>query len=207
MKHREQRSFYAVKIKNNGLRKVIKMTLAPMIDCFCKGINAIPLQKIESAARLVLDTINGNRHVFICGNGGSGSNANLFAGILSRIAKRDNSGSSMFSLNSSMSTITSVAESEGYNKIFRSQIENMAHPQDLLICISGSGNSANIIEGVLAAQRLGMKVIGLTGMGGGKLSKMADLSVIVDSDNMEQIENIHTAIIYAITMWVAENYK
>ncbi len=182
------------------------MTLAPMIDCFCKGINAIPVQKVESAARLVLDTISGNRHVFVCGNGGSGSNANLFVDILSRTVKRSNSGSSMFSLNSSMSTITSIAENEGYNQIFRSQIENMAQPSDLLICISGSGNSPNVLEGALAARGLGMQVIGLTGMGGGKLATMADIPVIVASDNMEQIENIHTAIIYAITMWVAENY-
>lgn len=181
------------------------MTLEPMIDCFCKGINDIHVQKVESAARLVLDTVNMNSRVFVCGNGGSGSNANLFAGILSRIVKRNNSGACILSLNANMAVITSVAESEGYNQIFRSQIENLAYPGDLLICISGSGNSPNILEGALAAQSLGMKIIGLTGMGGGKLSKMTDIPVVVESDNMEQIENIHTAIIYAITMWVAEH--
>ncbi|WP_010250901.1 SIS domain-containing protein [Acetivibrio cellulolyticus] len=181
------------------------MTLAPMIDCFCKGIDDIPVQKVESAARLVLDTVNMNRRVFVCGNGGSGSNANLFAGVLSRIIKRNNSGACILSLNANMAIITSVAEGEGYNQVFRSQIENMAYPGDLLICISGSGNSPNVLEGASAAQNIGMKIIGLTGMGGGKLSKMADIPVVVESDNMEQIENIHTAIIYAITMWVAEH--
>ncbi|GAE86725.1 D-sedoheptulose-7-phosphate isomerase [Acetivibrio straminisolvens] len=180
------------------------MTLEHMVDGFCEGMNNINVQNVESAARLVLDTMNKKKNIFICGNGGSGANANLFAGILSKTAKRNNYESCILSLNSSMAAITSVAESEGYKQIFRSQIENMTYPGDLLICISGSGNSPNILEAALAAHNLGIKVIGLTGMGGGKLSKMADIPVVVESDNMEQIENIHTAIIYAITLWVDE---
>ncbi|HEX2927242.1 MAG TPA: SIS domain-containing protein [Ruminiclostridium sp.] len=179
------------------------MNLTSMIEQFNRSLCSLSDEDIENTARYVLNTMKANSSIFICGNGGSGANANLFAAAMAKIS----GGTSIriISLNANMPVITYAAESLNYDKVFSLQIENLAGPSDMLIAISGSGNSPNILEAVSTAARLGMHTIGLTGMGGGKLSSMVDYPVIVKSDNMEQIETIHTVIIHAISIWIAEN--
>lgn len=179
------------------------MTLSTMIEDFKKPLHAIEQVQIENSARYVLESLKKNCSVFICGNGGSGANANLFAASMSKIVM-DSCNIRVISLNSNMAIITHVAESMNYINIFSKQIANLAHDSDLLIAISGSGNSPNILEAVATAKALGMYTIGLTGMGGGKLSSMVDFPIAVNSDNMEIIETIHTVILHAISVWVAE---
>lgn len=179
------------------------MTLSAMIEDFNKSLYALSDVQIENSAQYVLDALKKSCNVFICGNGGSGANANLFAATMSKIVM-DNCNIRVISLNSNMAIITHVAESLNYNNIFSMQIANLAHTSDLLIAISGSGNSPNILKAVATAKDLGMYTIGLTGMGGGKLSSMVDFPIVVNSDNMELIETIHTVILHAISIWVAE---
>ncbi len=179
------------------------MTLSTMIEDFNKSLHTISDVQIENSAKYVLDALKKKCSVFICGNGGSGSNANLFAAAMSKIVM-DTCHIRVISLNSNMAIITNVAESLNYNNVFSMQIANLAHDSDLLIAISGSGNSPNILEAVTTAKDLGMNTIGLTGMGGGKLSSMVDFPIVVNSDNMELIETIHTVILHAISIWVSE---
>ena len=179
------------------------MTLSSMIKCFCESLDAIPVEQIEKVSYELVSAINKNGSVFVCGNGGSGANANLFATIISENIKRNNLESRILSLNSNMSTMTALAESAGYDKVFSLQLEKMAKASDILVVISGSGNSPNIIEAVITAKKLGMLTIGLTGMGGGSLSSVADLTIIVSSDIMEDIESVHTIIVQAISEWVS----
>lgn len=178
------------------------MTLSSMIKFFCESLDTISVDLIEKVSYEIVSAINKNRFVFVCGNGGSGANANLFSTIISDNIKKNNLGSRILSLNSNMSTMTALAESAGYDKVFSFQLEKRARASDILVVISGSGNSRNIIEAVLTAKKLGMYTIGLTGMGGGRLSSVADLSIIVSSDIMEDIESIHTIIIHAISEYV-----
>ncbi|MDP4181146.1 MAG: chorismate pyruvate-lyase family protein [Bacillota bacterium] len=181
------------------------MTLAYNVECYSKAILNAPIGEIEAAAKLILETINNGDCIAVCGNGGSGSNANLFSALFSKYVTNNNKGLSIKSLNSCTSLITYYAESESYDKVFSSQLQGMEGTSKLLILISGSGNSPNILEAVAAARKLGMKTVGLTGMNGGKLATLVDIPIIVKSNNMEEIENIHTAIIYGISLWVREN--
>jgi D-sedoheptulose 7-phosphate isomerase len=180
-----------------------------MKDSFCKTLSHIEASHIQRAAQLVLDALIEGRRVFVCGNGGSGANSNLFSSLISKSCGRNkkNSGFQVISLNNNMGIITGTAQAEGYDKIFSRQIENTAAAGDMLVAISGSGNSPNILEAVASAGKMGVYTIGLTGMGGGKLALMSDLAVIVDSDSMEQIENVHTILIYAIVLWITGNYE
>jgi len=181
------------------------MTLQSMIDSFGKSLGDVPIEPIEIAISLITETIEKKGCVFICGNGGSGANANLFATIMSKYLKAGKPGFHIVSLNSNMSVITYLAENDGYDKIFSAQIDSFARKSDLLITISCSGNSSNILEAIRASKKIGMKNIGLTGVGGGKLSSMVDLPIIVNSDNIEQIESVHTVIIYAISAGFAQS--
>ncbi len=179
------------------------MTLSTMIEDFNKSLNDISNEQIKNSAQYILDALKKKCSVFICGNGGSGANANLFAATMSKIVT-ESCHIRVISLNSNMAVITHVAESFNYSDVFSMQIANLAHGADMLIAISGSGNSQNILEAVATAKDLGMYTIGLTGMGGGKLSSMVDAPIVVNSDNMELIETIHTVILHAISIWVAE---
>ncbi|RCX12544.1 phosphoheptose isomerase [Anaerobacterium chartisolvens] len=178
------------------------MSLLSMTESFRKSINDMSPARVESAAGMILGTINGGGCVYACGNGGSGANANLFAAAASKLIKANGAAARFISLNANMSVITS--ECLNYNKVFRQQLESMAYPSDLLIAFSGSGNSPNILEAIDYAKKAGVKTIGLTGMGGGRLSSEADFDVIVNSDSMEEIESVHTVIIHAVLRWLGE---
>ncbi len=179
------------------------MTLSTIIEDFNQSLYGISEVQMEHFAKYVLKALKNKGKVFICGNGGSGANANLFAAAMSSIAGNP-CPMGVISLNSNMAVITQLAECFGYNKVFSQQIRNLAEACDLLIAISGSGNSPNILEAVSTAKGLGMDTIGLTGMGGGKLSSLVDFPIVVNSDSMELIETVHTVILHAISGWVAE---
>jgi len=168
-------------------------------------------ERLRDVAQRIVETTRRNGCVFICGNGGSGATANLFATCLVQLASRADAhtpgaGIRAISLNSNMATATGAAETSGYHAIFSAQLSALGRPGDLLIAISGSGNSPNVIEAVAMAQQIGITTVGLLGMGGGKLGPMVDLPVIVRSQNMEQIENVHTIMIHAIARWLADHH-
>ncbi len=95
-------------------------------------------------------------------------------------------------------TIADLAYKYGYSSIFKQQLCTIANRNDLLIVISGSGNSPNILEAVTVAKEKGLIIIGFTGLNGGKLKNLIDTIVFAPSNKMEQIENIHSMVIHTI---------
>jgi D-sedoheptulose 7-phosphate isomerase len=108
------------------------------------------------------------------------------------------------SLTDNIAHITAIANDTGYQNIFSAQINTFANTGDVLVCISGSGNSSNIIEAVKAAKQKGMFVIGVTGFDGGQLNNMSDFVVHVPLHEMCTVESIHSIIFHLIVLELRE---
>lgn len=165
-------------------------------------------QEIEALAEAIYGCYQTSRFVFICGNGGSGSNASHFCEDLGKGTLRredfDNDNKKrlkVLSLTDNTPYILAWANDEGYERVFVEQLKNLANPGDLLIAISGSGNSKNVLKAVEWANRRGLKTFGCTGFNGGKLRTLAKQNLHVPIDDMGIVESIHLTIFH----WVLDN--
>jgi len=138
--------------------------------------------------------------IFVVGNGGSATTASHFAGDLFKTC-RINARCPV----DSNYLVTAYGNDIGYDRIFSEQLINNTFTDDLLIVISGSGRSPNIIEAVEVAKKQGLKTIGLTGFDGGLLKNLCDICLIVPSDHMEVIEDAHLAICHCIVNALKES--
>jgi D-sedoheptulose 7-phosphate isomerase len=160
------------------------------------GVSATEISKI---IEVILEAGNLGKMIFICGNGGSASTASHMACDLAKGARID--GFPPFraiALTDSMSQLTAWANDTNYENCFAGQLEGLARPGDLLIAISGSGNSPNVLKAVEAAKKLEMTTIGFVGFKGGKLKPMVDHSVVVMAANIEQVEDVHMILEHTI---------
>lgn len=130
--------------------------------------------------------------IYIMGNGGSASTASHMAcDLLKSCIKENKSRFRAVSLSDNTPVFSAWANDTSYENVFSEQLKNFITKDDVIIAISGSGNSKNILNGVELGKKVGAFTIGLTGMGGGKLAKAADLSLVVPNDNMWRVEDIH----------------
>ena len=140
-------------------------------------------------------SIQNNQTIFVAGNGGSAALAQHYVCDLSKGANRDWLVNfrryKAICLSSNMGYITAISNDEHYDEVFRQQLINLAKPKDILILISSSGNSANIIKGLQYGKQLGMVTIGICGFDGGKLKKMADYVAHINHASYEICESIH----------------
>jgi D-sedoheptulose 7-phosphate isomerase len=151
--------------------------------------------KIEQAAKLLSSTISSDHRVLSCGNGGSMCDATHFAEELTGRYRKDRRALPAMSL-ADPAHMSCVANDFGYEYIFSRMVESWGSKGDMLIAISTSGNSPNVINAVKAAKDKGMNVVGLLGKGGGKLESMCDVSLVVPSQTTERIQEIHIKIIH-----------
>jgi D-sedoheptulose 7-phosphate isomerase len=164
--------------------------------------------EIESLADAIFDCYQNCRTVFVIGNGGSGSNAShlcedLGKGTLKR-EDFDNDGKRrlrVLSLTDHTPYILAWANDEGFDRIFLEQLKNLAEPNDLLIAISGSGNSRNILRAVEWANRHGLKTYGCTGFDGGQLRHLAQKCFHVPLHDMGLVESLHLTAFH----WIVDN--
>ena len=153
-----------------------------------KIIDQLDRDEINKAMNLLEETRLNGHNVYTFGNGGSASTAEHMENDFNKgISVKYN----FKCLNSNMATVMAIANDNGYDRIFVQQLENKLRPGDVVVAISGSGNSANVIKAVEYAKQMGCKVIGMTGYSGGKLKQMADISLHVPLDNMQIAEDVH----------------
>jgi len=164
------------------------------------------LKEIVMAAEAMIETYW--RHggtVYLFGNGGSSCDAQHFAEELTSAFKNINRWSlPAHALSDNGAVITAIANDFGFDYVFARQLEGVAKPGDLVIAISTSGNSTNIIKAVEVARKRGIKTIGLLGKGGGRLVKMVDIPIVVPSNSTAHIQESHMAIAHAICGLVEE---
>ncbi len=142
-------------------------------------------------------------NVFIAGNGGSAATASHFVNDLIKTIKVRGAGRTVFTaLADNSAVMSAIANDEGYERVFASQLETCAGEGDLLVVLSASGNSPNILAALSAAKKLGLRAAALLGMGGGEARKSADISLVVASDDYGIIEDAHLAICHAASMYL-----
>lgn len=160
-------------------------------------------QDLGRAESILLRARAAGRMIFIIGNGGSAATASHMANDLNKGASVP--GQPRFralALTDNVPLITAWANDTHYQNIFVEQMMNFLEPGDVLVAISGSGNSPNITTAVEWARQAGAITVGLTGGTGGKLKGLADCCLIVPSDRMEQIEDMHLALVHALAVGV-----
>ncbi len=150
--------------------------------------------QIEDMAELIIDAYQSGAKVVLLGNGGSAADAQHIAAELVGQFALKRQALAAIALNTNTSILTAVANDYGYETVFSRQIEALVKAGDIVIAISTSGNSANVIAAIKTAKMKGAKTIGLTGRNGGKLAEVADLVLIVPSESTPRIQEAHITI-------------
>ena len=173
------------------------MSIVNVCEQYQQNLNAALSQTDWSGLyQLADDLINCWQHrkqVFICGNGGSAGNAiHLTNDFVYGIAKQTGGGIKAVALTANQSVVTCLANDLGYDDIFSEQIALFGETDDVLIVLSGSGNSPNVVKAIRAAQQKGIKVYALVGYSGGQSKQLADVSIHFPVNDMQIAEDMQT---------------
>ncbi len=161
---------------------------------------------IQDVAKIVVDTLKNGNKVLICGNGGSAADAQHFAAELTGRYKTERRGLPGIALTTDTSALTAIGNDYGYDRVFDRQTEAIAAKGDLLIGISTSGNSKNIISALKLAKEMDCSTIGLSGRDGGAMNDVCDVNLVVPSDNTPRIQEMHILFIHTICQLVDDNF-
>jgi D-sedoheptulose 7-phosphate isomerase len=152
---------------------------------------------IADAAEILLAAYRKGRKALIFGNGGSAADAQHFAAELVGRFERNRPALPALALTVNTSDLTAIGNDYGYDQVFLRQLEAQSQPGDVAVAITTSGNSANVIAAAAAAPRLKLRVIGLTGLGGGRLKDLCDVCILAPSASTARIQEVHAAVIHA----------
>lgn len=151
---------------------------------------------IRETGELLIQTIRNGSKVFICGNGGSAADAQHFAAELTGRFERERRALPAVALTTDTSALTAIGNDYGFDFIFSRQLEALARPGDLLVAISTSGNSRNVLKAVSYAKENQISTIGLLGRDGGQLAPEVNLSLVVPTDRTARIQEMHILIVH-----------
>lgn len=170
-----------------------------------RAIESVDLEKVSQAIELFREARAQGRHIFVCGNGGSASTASHFVcDILKGASFNRAERFRITALTDSLSTLTAYSNDVSYECVFAEQLKNFAGAGDLVIAISGSGNSPNVLRAVEYANETRCTTIALTGRDGGKLAPLARLNIQVPHNHMGRIEDVHMMILHMIGYYFME---
>ena len=161
---------------------------------------------MKEFSKKVIEKIKNLKKGLICGNGGSAADAQHFAAELTGRYKTERRGLPGIALTTDTSALTAIGNDYGYDRVFDRQTEALANKGDLLIGISTSGNSKNIISALKLAKEMGCKTIGLTGRDGGAMNDVCDINLVVPSDNTPRIQEMHILFIHTICQIIDDNF-
>jgi D-sedoheptulose 7-phosphate isomerase len=156
---------------------------------------------IARAAALLADTLRGGGKVLACGNGGSAADAQHFAAELVNRFEIERAPLAAVALTTDSSTLTSIANDYAYEQVFSKQLRALGRRGDALLAISTSGNSRNVVEAIRAAHELGMRVVALTGAGGGKMAPLLsahDVHICVPHRRTARIQEVHLLALHCM---------
>jgi len=175
-----------------------------------RALASVSEEEVERFIETLYDAYQRGVTVFVVGNGGSAANASHFAQDLAKGTCRDMSQERRLralSLTDNVAFISALGNDEGYDQIFVQQLRTFSRPGDLLVAISGSGNSPNILRAVEYANDLGMKTVGVTGFSGGRLREMARECVHVPLNDMCTSESIHSVVFHYTVLRLQEKMR
>ncbi len=161
---------------------------------------------LKDASTLIVEVLKNGNKILICGNGGSAADAQHFAAELTGRYKTERKGLPGIALTTDTSALTAIGNDYGYDRVFDRQTEALANKGDLLIGISTSGNSKNVISALNLAKEIGCSTIGLTGRDGGAMNEICDINLVVPSDNTPRIQEMHILFIHTMCQIVDDNF-
>jgi D-sedoheptulose 7-phosphate isomerase len=162
--------------------------------------------QIVRAAAVLREAIDGHRLIFACGNGGSAAIANHLVCDCAKGVRTDTALlPRVFSLSSTSEMITAIANDIAFEEIFAHQLQSAARPGDVLITISASGDSENIVRAVAWARANGMKVIAMSGFSGGRSAQLADVSLHVAAHNYGTTEDVHQSLMHILAQYLRQS--
>lgn len=171
-------------------------------------LDELSLGEIEKIVDIIFEAYKDDKQVFIMGNGGSASTASHFAcdlgkGTIVRGKKRFR----VISLNENTSLITALANDFGYDLVFKEQLINLVNPEDVVIVLSASGNSPNVVEAIKYAKSRGAVTIGFIGFDGGKLRGLVNEHILIKANNYGQVEDVHLVLEHVISQYFKEKLE
>ena len=168
-----------------------------------QGLESVDRGALKNVLRELTEAYRLRRTVWVCGNGGSAAISDHFAcdhlkGVSTNTALLPR----VLSLSSNASLLTAIGNDLSFDRIFEHQLASLAQPGDVLIAVSSSGNSPNIIRAVNAAKSLGLRTIGFVGFDGGELSKIADHALHVKIANYGVVEDVHQSLMHVLAQFI-----
>lgn len=169
-------------------------------------MNKTDWQTVSKLAHVMFNCWKSGGHVYICGNGGSAGNATHLANdFLYGIAKATGKGLKISSLSANSAVITCLGNDIGYEKIYSEQLAVLGKKDDLLIALSGSGNSKNIVNVVKQAKLMGIKSFAILGYSGGEVKKIVDEVIHFKIDDMQISEDLQLIVGHMLMQWLFQN--
>lgn len=164
-------------------------------------------RKIIEISKEIIKTYKGNGKVLIVGNGGSAADAQHISAELVNMFYKKRKALSAIALTTDTSVLTSWANDVAYDKIFERQVEAHGKTGDILLSLTTSGNSENILLAIKKAKSIGMKTISLLGNGGGKAKNLSDYEIIISQDNVARIQEAHHVVYHMICELVEKEFS
>jgi D-sedoheptulose 7-phosphate isomerase len=186
------------------MRMIARPTTMTAVDAHVSEVRSVlaqlPANDVERVIDVLLAAHRGRRHVYIIGNGGSASTATHFACDLSKATVTGNHARlRVTSLSDNVALLTAWANDSSYDAVFAEQLVNLLDPGDVVIAISASGKSPNVLAAIAAAQSRGAVTVAMVGFNGGPLKQMVDVAVHVPSHSYGVVEDCHLVLEHAIT--------
>jgi D-sedoheptulose 7-phosphate isomerase len=168
------------------------------------ALDTLDLKGIASAIEMLREARDQGRQIFVCGNGGSASTASHFVCDMMKGASQRGSRFRIMALTDSLATITAYSNDVSYECVFTEQLKNFAQKGDVVMALSGSGNSPNVVHALEYANSIGCQTIALTGRDGGKLGPLAKLQIHVAEPHMGRIEDGHLIACHMLCYYFME---
>lgn len=188
------------------MKETIQFELTSHKEVIEKVIDSLQCD-IEKVCEITLETIREGKKIILMGNGGSAADAQHIAAEFTGRYKIERRGLPAIALTTDTSALTAIGNDYGYNHVFDRQVEAIANKGDLLIGISSTGNSENVIEAFKKGKEIGCKSIGLSGKGGGLFNGNCDFNLVVPSQNTPRVQEMHILIGHIICQIIDNSFK
>ena len=173
------------------------------IDNLLFGLNSVNLDELQKAVNIISDKIQNGGMLYVCGNGGSASISNHFLCDFMKGSSTDTKiKPRIISLSSNIEIITAISNDISYEKIFVYQLERIANKNDVILTISASGDSENVVQALKFGKKINLSTIAMTGFDGGRCSKLSDINLHVDVHNYGVVEDCHQSLMHIITQYI-----
>ena len=171
------------------LNPIIAERFTDHLDVFGKTMEQMDV--IQLMAERCKEALKAGNKVLFCGNGGSAADAQHWAAEIVGRFQKERAGMAGLALTTDTSILTAVGNDYGYDRVFSRQVEGLGREGDLLVGISTSGNSKNVVEAILMAKNMGIRTLGFTAKGGGKMAELCDILLAVPTENTARAQEIH----------------